>query len=396
MEYIALGYRNSTEAYLPVLNKVIDKGIHSPSRIGRTVELSTVITLRHPMEVVPFVFGRQANHFGMLAEALWILSDVDEVELIEVWNSRIAEFSDDGEHLYGAYGPRLQGAFDHDDPLEEIIRRFETEGLKTRRGVAVILRVEDIFQDTKDFPCNIAVMFKCQMGVLNMTVVNRSNDIHWGLFGVNFPQFAFLQNYMAGRLGIHVGLQTHISDSLHLYTDSPPHKAITSRMREVQRNLGFYQMGGGIFAQTLSINMFNEGWTHSGPGNSSIRDLFEHCMEQDAHTRKFGNTAFIATVVPLLTLYRQIKEKSISREDAVSVLVERVTDSVTWAGAPMVGIPLDWVFACLYTLCHQSKKRDEVVATALENFYNLLRELGSYRKLTSRNRERLRWFLESG
>ncbi len=62
-----------------------------------------------------------------------------------------------------------------------------------------------------------------------MTVFNRSNDLHWGLHAVNIPQFGILLEYLAARLGVAVGTQTHISQSLHIYLDGPA-KEITYRM----------------------------------------------------------------------------------------------------------------------------------------------------------------------
>jgi len=52
-----------------------------------------------------------------------------------------------------------------------------------------------------------------------MTVCNRSNDMLWGLFGANAVHFSFLHEHMARALGLMVGVYTHFSDDVHLYTD---------------------------------------------------------------------------------------------------------------------------------------------------------------------------------
>lgn len=71
--------------------------------------------------------------------------------------------------------------------------------------------------------CNLVMTFKIRSNALNLTVFNRSNDIHWGLFGANLCQFTTIQEAMLGFLRQHyedlkLGTYTHITDSLHMYT----------------------------------------------------------------------------------------------------------------------------------------------------------------------------------
>jgi hypothetical protein len=53
---------------------------------------------------------------------------------------------------------------------------------------------------------------------LNMTVTNRSNDLTWGMLGANVVHFSFLQEYMAARLGLDVGVYNQFTNDLHAYT----------------------------------------------------------------------------------------------------------------------------------------------------------------------------------
>ena len=64
-------------------------------------------------------------------------------------------------------------------------------------------------------------MFKIRDGALDMTVVNRSNDLFWGLL-YNICMFYLLQYYVAKRLERTVGYQRHFTDSLHLYVNKLP------------------------------------------------------------------------------------------------------------------------------------------------------------------------------
>jgi hypothetical protein len=52
-----------------------------------------------------------------------------------------------------------------------------------------------------------------------MTVFNRSNDLIWGCCGANAVHFPILQEYMASRIGIEMGIYWQVSNNLHLYME---------------------------------------------------------------------------------------------------------------------------------------------------------------------------------
>jgi thymidylate synthase len=57
--------------------------------------------------------------------------------------------------------------------------------------------------------------------LLDMTVINRSNDLVWGLLGANSVTFSTLQEYLATRLKAEVGLYHHMTNNLHAYLERP-------------------------------------------------------------------------------------------------------------------------------------------------------------------------------
>lgn len=94
---------------------------------------------------------------------------------------------------------------------------------------------------SKDVCCNTEVMFSLRdeewskayppMGitasvrkVLDMTVINRSNDLVWGLCGANAVHFSFLQEYMAARIGVAVGRFHTMTNNLHVYNENAYYK----------------------------------------------------------------------------------------------------------------------------------------------------------------------------
>lgn len=215
--------RSPHELYREQLAALLQQGADVEVKGRPTKELLDVATvIEEPWRRVHIVPGRKANPFLALSESLWLLAGRNDVAALLPYNKRILEFSDDGETLYGAYGCRLWGQ------IPKLVERLQKDP-NDRRAVLSIWRHEDLLARTKDPPCNDMIMFKLRNGLLYMTVFCRSNDIHWGLYAVNLPEFSFLQEYIAAKLGVGLGTQTHISNSLHLYMDGPS-ATITKRM----------------------------------------------------------------------------------------------------------------------------------------------------------------------
>lgn len=220
------------DIYLKQLQAIEQQPI-TEVRGRQTKELLNVATvIERPQDMCILIPARRWNPFLALSESLWTLAGRNDLATLARYNKRITEFSDDGETLYGAYGYRIK------DQLEPMIERLRRDP-NDRRAVLSIWKPEDLTAETKDPPCNDMVMFKLRQRFLHMTVINRSNDIHWGLYAVNIPQFAVLQMYVAKSLKANLGTQTHFSNSLHTYVDSNPHNAITKRMLKDTRRL-FY------------------------------------------------------------------------------------------------------------------------------------------------------------
>ncbi len=209
-------YRDQLGALLTDGEEVTVRG--RPTR--ELLDVATVI--RDPRQRVHVVPGRWANPFLALSDSLHVLAGRSDVASLLPYNQRIVDFSDDGEWLYGAYGPRIARQI---MPLIERLRANTTD----RRAILSIWEERDLQAPTKDPPCNDLVAFKLRNDHLHMTVFNRSNDLHWGLYAVNIYQFSILQEYIAARLRVELGTQTHISNSLHVYTDELGEK-ITVRM----------------------------------------------------------------------------------------------------------------------------------------------------------------------
>ncbi len=290
-----LKFRNINDAFIELVElfrtgvirgeklKIVKK----PSRYGNVlgIEEPMTITYSRPRERVLFNTARDVNPAFHLYEALWMLSGRNDVAPLVYYNKRMAEFSDDGKTLNGAYGYRWRKAEygeskfgdvnssrdcgewkEKVDQLQVLINHLKANPT-SRRAVLQMWNVEDdllkiglmkssplkdnnnpsykgemISGDpgSKDVCCNLSVLFKIRdetdrhpvLGrpdtkpeddyiksakYLDMTVFNRSNDMIWGMLGANYVHFSFLQEYVAGCLGIEVGKYNQITDDLHVY-----------------------------------------------------------------------------------------------------------------------------------------------------------------------------------
>lgn len=219
------------------LQRLMQEGDKVEVRGRTTIELLNITThLEKPTDPCILIPARRWNPWLALSEGLWILAGRNDVEALKPYNRNIVNFSDNGETLYGAYGKRIYGQID------DVVERLKKDPSDRRAVLQIWNNVWygttnsaymgniDLTTDSKDPPCNNLVYFKLRNERLHMTVINRSNDIHWGLYAVNLPTFQMLQQYIAARLGVEVGTQTHFSNSLHYYTDDEAAIAITERM----------------------------------------------------------------------------------------------------------------------------------------------------------------------
>lgn len=181
----------------------------------------------NPTERVLFNPIRDANPFFHLFESIWILGGQRDVRTLSYFNSKISQFSDDGKVFHAAYGHRIRRGTTLDCPDQLLTTtRLLRHDPDTRRAVISIWDPRADNKNSKDIPCNDMIFFKIREGRLNMTVLNRSNDIILGAYGANVVQFSMLQEFIARAVGVEVGVYTQVSDSFHYYPDEPATKRV--------------------------------------------------------------------------------------------------------------------------------------------------------------------------
>jgi len=216
------------------VNDALEKGIDlfqdpteyvvKDSRNGIVCEAHTPVTTvyKKPWERVCLIKERDANPFFHFIEGLWMLDGRSDLEPLTYFVKSMADFSDDGKTLWGAYGWRWKSYF-HKDQLAILIGMLKQNPYERRAVLQMWDPKDDLARacnkkiERKDVPCNTNIYFKIRDGKLCMTVCNRSNDMLWGAYGANVVHMSMLQEYMAHNIGVPMGDYTQISDSFHIY-----------------------------------------------------------------------------------------------------------------------------------------------------------------------------------
>jgi len=242
---------NPSRYYADAITALIEYGERLTARGTETVEIRPVSFAFNSEKPVTFLFGRKPNVVGALAEAIWVLAGRGDFKWISKFNSNLGNYLDnwgDGE-FNAPYGHRIRRSGYHPknrqeegrDQLLDVVKRISKDNFTREAVITLWNPLYDSSENiSKDFPCNDLIMFKYRNKVLDMTVINRSNDIHWGLFGVNIYQFSIIHRFVSMMLGMKLGTYFHYTDSLHYYVENEISKGMLGLAHG--RNLHFLDL----------------------------------------------------------------------------------------------------------------------------------------------------------
>lgn len=317
------------------------------SRVGTTLEARTPVATvyHHPWERVLISKPRDANPFFHLFEALWILAGRQDVKFLELFNSRMAEYSDDGKVFNAPYGYRLrkQVSGHIGDQLKDVIDILKKDPM-SRQAVAQIWDPNDLRKQTLDKACNMQCVFRVRNDKLTLTVYNRSNDILWGTYGANAVQFSMILEYVAAHLGLEMGTYTQVSNSYHVYTTGPGGELWEKLKQEYNAYYNPYDL---VEKMSLIVNEDSDEFDHD---LNLLFGVYDYSFAEDKSGRS-GLKAIVATkawktnyfrmlVVPMLQVF--IKHKEQGAEAAIGYL------GAVWAD--------DWSTACRDWLTKRIKR----------------------------------------
>lgn len=203
---------SATSVWLELLEEIYNEGGKSSPRgqpIKEMLACMAVVDLNRPIVVEPL---RELGYKFMAAEAAWIMSGDDRVSTIKDYAKHIANFSDNGETFFGAYGPKITSQ------LPYILDKL-AEDQDTRQAVMTIWRESP--PASKDIPCTVSVQWFIRDGEIHCVDTMRSSDL-WLGWPYDIFNFSMLTHYLRLCLrdrGIHVkpGTLTLFAGSQHIY-----------------------------------------------------------------------------------------------------------------------------------------------------------------------------------
>jgi thymidylate synthase len=226
--------RNVNDAWPEAINVIQRNGTRQDTRNGPALvapfPVCTMYT--HPTECVLLDPIRDSNPFFSVMESLWMLAGRDDATFLDQFVSDFsARFAEPNGRMYGAYGYRWRNNFLLNDSTDTATDQLDAvvdmlwRDKQTRQAVIQMWDPElDLGPHiVKDRPCNLSISLRADRGVLDMLVNCRSNDIVYGAYGANAVHFSLLQQYLAARIGIPVGIYHQVSFNWHMYENTTDH-----------------------------------------------------------------------------------------------------------------------------------------------------------------------------
>lgn len=170
---------NCNITWVDMLNDILEDGKPVDVRGFKTLELlhhTIVINMSAPIITVP---ARKLNYRFMAAEAEWMINGDDKLAPLTKYNKKMANYSDDGITLTGAYGPKIVAQ-------SEYVVRTLLADQSSRQAVLTIW--ERTPAPSKDIPCTILMQFLIRDSFMDTHVYMRSSDA-W--LGVPYDIFSF-------------------------------------------------------------------------------------------------------------------------------------------------------------------------------------------------------------
>lgn len=214
------------DIYYDLIRDITEHGRKITTRGLDCLELPGLVVLEYhvPGACWMRIPGRKFNPFFALAEIPWILSGNGNVEWISYFNSNMRSFQDgNNPDFHGAYGLRIRrwesgrGFNSCVDQIVEMVKKLQADPFSRQAIISIWDPARDN-DEYKDIPCNNHICYTLRDGKLHQTVTIRSNDVVWGT-PHNAVQFTHLHAYVAGLLGVKMGLFTYVIHNLHYYLD---------------------------------------------------------------------------------------------------------------------------------------------------------------------------------
>lgn len=298
--------RNVNAVYHDAVALVRSRGEAQSSRAGPVLAVPEPVVLEtlYPRERVLLDPVRNQNPFFVFFESLHMLAGRRDYTFLDRFvrdfSSRFAEEDGDG---WGAYGHRWRRHFDNPrsfsgpiDQLDYTVEALRRDPLDRRVVITMWNPSVDLGTPARDLPCNTHIYPRIVDGRLDLMVCCRSNDVVWGATGANAVHFAFLQEYLAGRIGVQVGTLRQMTTNLHGYVDvldkvgEPTHLDPYDDLHD--------RLGSSDGQYTVCSAPIGTDWEHWDEDLLQFLSVVEK-HDWDPAQYKFRNEWFTRTAVPM-------------------------------------------------------------------------------------------------
>jgi thymidylate synthase len=206
----------TTSNAFPVIVKTLSEKDAQHSRNGDTRErLGVAIQSQDPRERL--FFRENYNLAFQLQEAIayWAGQNPGHVER---YNSTMTQFMTDGELKGSAYGRYLRRV--PHDQIDRVVQQL-VDNQTTRRAVIAFHQPHVENYDGPDVACTLTMQLVIRDDSLHAFTSMRSQDMYWG-YPYDVHNFQWLQEVLAGILGVELGSYTHYMNNCHYYVEREP------------------------------------------------------------------------------------------------------------------------------------------------------------------------------
>ena len=207
-------FKTANEAYEYLHDAIVQHG----TEFGDTRALFNVgFYILNPSDNVIINKERKWNLEYARAEWQWYISGDRNITKLGKIYGKIPpiwiKMADDEGNVNSNYGNQWKRHYQ----LEKVITKLKTNP-STRQACISIYDGKEIDKYNTDTPCTYAVQFTIVQGKLDMCVTMRSNDLWYGFCNDQYC-FSMLQQLVASRLDIPVGVYYHFAHNMHLYNN---------------------------------------------------------------------------------------------------------------------------------------------------------------------------------
>ena len=207
-------FRNANEAYEYLHDKIIQEGIN----FGDTKALFNIgFYITDPMDNKIINKEREWKLEYAEAEWQWYLSGDKSVDKLGDIYGKIPQIWEKMADAEGNVNSNYGWQWERNDQIDYIIDSLKSNP-ETRQAAITILDTKEHDKFTYDTPCTYAIQFTIVHGRLDMCVTMRSNDLWYGFCNDQY-QFSMLQEMIANKLKIEMGVYYHFAHNMHLYND---------------------------------------------------------------------------------------------------------------------------------------------------------------------------------